>query len=121
MRRILRKIEENEFGALGDTSTLARSGGGRRSDQESLEPITAGADETGFVGATGRVVSEKIDAVVEVGARLSAAQVLGNLGNLENFQDVCRISAHRNPASARGIRNAPQMATTSEGTDDCDR
>ena len=57
-----------------------------------------------------QVVSEKIDAVVEVGARLSAAQVLGNLGNLENFQDVCRISAHRNPASARGIRNAPQMA-----------
>jgi acetyl-CoA synthetase len=26
MRRILRKIAENEFGALGDTSTLANPG-----------------------------------------------------------------------------------------------
>jgi hypothetical protein len=57
-----------------------------------------------------QVVSEKIDAVVEVGARLSAAQVLGNLGNLENFsgclQDLCtpkpRICAGHQKCAADG-------------------
>ena len=34
MRRILRKIAENDLGNLGDTSTLADPGGGRRSGEE---------------------------------------------------------------------------------------
>ena len=38
MRRILRKIAENEYGALGDTSTLADPGGGRRPDRQAAEP-----------------------------------------------------------------------------------
>ena len=38
MRRILRKIAENEYGALGDTSTLGRSGGRRRADRQPAEP-----------------------------------------------------------------------------------
>ena len=38
MRRILRKIAENEYGALGDTSTLADPGGGRRPDRQPAEP-----------------------------------------------------------------------------------
>ena len=33
MRRILRKIAEDDFGALGDTSTLADPGGRRRPDR----------------------------------------------------------------------------------------
>ncbi len=39
MRRILRKIAENDYGALGDTSTLADPGGGDRSDREPAEQI----------------------------------------------------------------------------------
>ena len=38
MRRILRKIAENDYGALGDTSTLAEPAGGRRPDRKSHEP-----------------------------------------------------------------------------------
>ena len=38
MRRILRKIAENEFGSLGDTSTLADPGRGRRPDRQPTEP-----------------------------------------------------------------------------------
>ena len=37
MRRILRKIAEDEFGNLGDTSTLGRSRRGRRSGQQPAE------------------------------------------------------------------------------------
>ena len=39
MRRILRKIAENDFKALGDTSTLADPGVGRRPDREPAEPV----------------------------------------------------------------------------------
>ena len=39
MRRILRKIAENDYGTLGDTSTLAARGC-RRSDREPDEPLT---------------------------------------------------------------------------------
>ena len=68
-----------------------------------------------------QMVSEKIDAVVEVGARLSAAQVLGNLGNLENFsgclQDLCTPKTPH----LRGASEMRRRWQTSEGTDDCDR
>ena len=42
MRRILRKIAEDEFGALGDTSTLADPGGGRRPDRQPAEQESGG-------------------------------------------------------------------------------
>ena len=42
MRRILRKIAEDEFGNLGDTSTLGRSGRGRRSGEEPAEQVERG-------------------------------------------------------------------------------
>ena len=38
MRRILRKIAENDYGALGDTSTLADPGVVRRADRQPHEP-----------------------------------------------------------------------------------
>jgi acetyl-CoA synthetase len=38
MRRILRKIAENDFGALGDTSTLADPVRGRRPDRKPPRP-----------------------------------------------------------------------------------
>ena len=38
MRRILRKIAENEYGSLGDTSTLADPGRGQRTDRQPAEP-----------------------------------------------------------------------------------
>ncbi len=38
MRRILRKIAEDDFSNLGDTSTLAEPAGGRRSDRAPAEP-----------------------------------------------------------------------------------
>ena len=38
MRRILRKIAEDEFGNLGDTSTLADPGRGRRPGRQPAEP-----------------------------------------------------------------------------------
>ena len=39
MRRILRKIAENDYGALGDTSTLADPGAGRRPDRGAAKPL----------------------------------------------------------------------------------
>ena len=68
-----------------------------------------------------QVVSEKIDAVVEVGARLSAAQVLGNLGNLENFFRMFAGSLHIETRHLRGASEMRRRWQTSEGTDDCDR
>ena len=38
MRRILRKIAENEYGALGDTSTLADPARGQGADRQQAEP-----------------------------------------------------------------------------------
>ena len=51
MRRILRKIAEDEFGNLGDTSTLADPGRGRRSGQQP-------AEQAGQDGRVGRVLRD---------------------------------------------------------------
>ena len=45
MRRILRKIAENDFGSLGDTSTLADPTRGRRSDPASGWQVSCSDDE----------------------------------------------------------------------------
>ena len=42
MRRILRKIAEDEFGELGDTSTLADPGRRRRPDHQPAEQARGG-------------------------------------------------------------------------------
>ena len=46
MRRILRKIAENDFGNLGDTSTLADPGGGRRPGEEPRQARSPMANPT---------------------------------------------------------------------------
>ena len=48
MRRILRKIAEDEFGALGDTSTLADPGRGRRPRGEPPEQNSLTVSDGGF-------------------------------------------------------------------------